>query len=68
MRSTWDRVDLDGAPYADRPRPPSIEVWRSMREGGDTKTRKSRRTLRLPERCINALREQQAQQASYGGR
>jgi hypothetical protein len=42
---TWDRVDLDGAPYADRPRPPSIEVWRSMRECGDTKTRKSRRTL-----------------------
>jgi integrase len=59
---TWDRVDLDGAPYADPPRPPSIEVWRSVREGGDTKTRKSRRTLRLPERCVSALREHQAQQ------
>ena len=28
--------------------PPSIEVWRSVRDGGDTKTRKSRRTLALP--------------------
>ena len=29
------------------PVPPFIEVWRSVREGGDTKTRKSRRTLAL---------------------
>ncbi|WP_185447985.1 hypothetical protein [Kribbella qitaiheensis] len=33
-----------------------------MREGGDTKTHESRRTPRLPERCIEALREHRAQQ------
>jgi integrase len=31
-------------------------VWRSVRTGGDTKTRKSRRTLQLPQRCADALR------------
>ena len=31
-------------------------VWRSVRAGGDTKTRKSRRTLALPARCVDALR------------
>ena len=35
---TWDHVDLDGQPDADPPRPPAIDVWRSVREGGDTKT------------------------------
>jgi integrase len=59
---TWDHVDLKGSPYADPPRPPSIEVWRSVRERGDTKTRKSRRTLRLPERCVDALRDHLQQQ------
>jgi integrase len=44
--------------------PPHIEVWRSVRQGGDTKTRKSRRTLALPTRCIEALRRQRAQQAA----
>lgn len=28
----------------------AIYVWRSVREGGDTKTDKSRRTLKLPDR------------------
>jgi len=37
---TWDHVDLVGVPEADPPVPPSIEVWRSVRDGGDTKTRK----------------------------
>jgi integrase len=40
----------------------AIYVWRSEREGGDTKTEKSRRTLALPRRCVDALREQQKQQ------
>jgi integrase len=40
----------------------AIYVWRSEREGGDTKTEKSRRTLALPRRCVEALREQQRQQ------
>jgi integrase len=40
----------------------AIYVWRSEREGGDTKTEKSRRTLALPRRCVEALRQQQEQQ------
>ncbi len=55
---TWDHVDLQGDPAANRPVPPSIMVWRSVRAGGDTKTRKSRRTLALPKRCVDALRFQ----------
>ncbi|MEU1734400.1 tyrosine-type recombinase/integrase [Streptosporangium sp. NPDC020145] len=46
---TWSHVDLDG-------NPPSIMVWRSVREGNDTKTRKSRRTLAMPRRCADALK------------
>ena len=40
----------------------AIYVWRSEREGGDTKTDKSRRTLELPQRCVEALRAHQEQQ------
>jgi integrase len=36
-------------------------VWRSVRAGGDTKTRKSRRTLALA-RCVEALRAQRVRQ------
>ena len=54
---TWDHVDLDGEPDARLPVPPHIAVWRSVRAGGDTKTRKSRRTLALPKRCVDALRD-----------
>jgi integrase len=46
---TWSHVDLEATP-------PVIMVWRSVRAGGDTKTRKSRRTLELPQRCADALR------------
>lgn len=53
---TWDHVDLDGDLKANPPIPRSISVWRSVREGGDTKTRRSRRTLALPMRCVVALR------------
>ncbi|MCZ7417677.1 site-specific integrase [Streptomyces sp. WMMC897] len=60
----WDHVDLNGKPEASPPVPPHIAVWRSVRSGGDTKTRKSRRTLALPGRCIDALRAQRAQQAA----
>ncbi|WP_242614196.1 tyrosine-type recombinase/integrase [Actinomadura roseirufa] len=35
----------------------AIYVWRSVRATGDTKTKKSRRTLKLPERCVIALRD-----------
>ncbi|WP_344266249.1 tyrosine-type recombinase/integrase [Actinomadura napierensis] len=55
---TWAHVDLDGSPDAEPPVPPSIRVWRSVRAGGKTKTKKSRRTLALPKRCVEALRFQ----------
>ncbi|MFP5072726.1 hypothetical protein ACLFMI_24050 [Pseudonocardia nantongensis] len=35
-----------------------MKVWRSVRVDGDTKTRKSRRTIALPSRCIDVLRTQ----------
>lgn len=53
---TWDSVDLDGDANAQSPVTRSINVWRSVRAGGDTKTRKSRRTLAMPMRCVVALR------------
>jgi integrase len=46
---TWSHVDLDGDP-------PTVSLWRSVRAGGDTKTKKSRRTLELPGRCVDVLR------------
>jgi integrase len=33
-----------------------MKVWRSVRTGGDTKTRKSRRSLALPQRAVDAFR------------
>jgi hypothetical protein len=48
-RLTWSHTDLDGES-------PSVQLWRSLREGGDTKTRLSRRTLELPNECVVALR------------
>jgi integrase len=56
---TWDHVDLDGRGEA---KPPSIQVWHSVRAGGDTKTRKSLRTLALPKRCVDAFRDHRRQQ------
>jgi integrase len=44
----WDHVHLDvPTPY--------VAVWRSVRAGGDVKTRTSRRSLALPERAVEAL-------------
>jgi hypothetical protein len=40
----------------------AIYVWRSDRYGGDTKTEKSRRTLALPQRCVEALRQHMKRQ------
>lgn len=59
----WAHVHLEGRPEGEPPVPPHIEVWRSVRSGGDTKTRKSRRTLALPALCVEALRRQQVEQA-----
>jgi integrase len=60
----WDHLDLDGDPEADPPVPPSVAVWRSVRQGGDTKTPKSRRTLALPQAAVQALREHRKRQAA----
>ena len=59
----WDHVDLDGDPDAEPPVPPHVAVWRSVRSHGDVKTRKSRRTLRLPVAVVDALRAHKVKQA-----
>jgi integrase len=41
----------------------ALYVWRSERYGGDTKTEKSRRTLALPQLCVEALRQHRKRQA-----
>ena len=40
----------------------AIFVWRADRAGGDVKTPKSRRSLRVPDLCVEALRKQWDQQ------
>jgi integrase len=60
----WDHLDLDGDPEAAPPVPPSVAVWRSVRQGGDTKTPKSRRTLALPQAAVQALKEHRKRQAA----
>jgi integrase len=56
---TWDRTHLEQAAGV----PARVEVWRSVRATGDTKTEKSRRTLRLPQLAVDALKTQKARQA-----
>ncbi|GAA3293115.1 site-specific integrase [Dactylosporangium vinaceum] len=56
---TWEHVDLEGDP-------PAMQVWRSVRAGGDTKTKKSRRTLALPARCVAVLRAHRARGSGRG--
>ena len=51
---TWEHVDLEAG---------TISVWRSVRAHGDTKTNRSRRTLKLPEVAVEALRGQRQRQA-----
>lgn len=58
----WTWVNLDGVALNGTPIPPHMMVWRSVRAGGDTKTRKSRRTVALPARCVKALNAQQVRQ------
>ena len=52
---TWDHVDLEAG---------TVSVWRSVRAHGDTKTVRSRRTLRLPQIAVEALRGQVRRQAT----
>ena len=56
---TWEHVDLEAG---------TISVWRSVRAHGDTKTNRSRRTLKLPEIAVEALRGQRERQAGSGPR
>ncbi|MBO3752098.1 site-specific integrase [Streptosporangiaceae bacterium NEAU-GS5] len=70
----WDHV-VAWMPKAKRWRPVTevgfdhqkfaIYVWRSKRVGGDTKTRKSRRTLELPEHAATALRRHHMTQTAH---
>ncbi|MEV0616980.1 site-specific integrase [Nonomuraea sp. NPDC050404] len=64
----WDHVDLCGNDKAIPSLPPYVAVWRSVRASGDTKTRKSRRTLALPKRCVEALVALQATQREAQGK
>jgi integrase len=64
----WSDVDLDGDPDGTPPVPPHIDVWRSVRAHGDTKTEKSRRTLALPQIAVGALRAHQLAQEEARGK
>jgi integrase len=58
----WEHIEF-GDPAAELPVPASAAVWRSVRAHGDTKTGKSRRTLRLPQIAAEALRAHKQRQA-----
>ena len=60
---SWEHVHLEAEKVGTELVPPHIEVWRSVRRGGDTKTRSSRRTLALPDLCVSVLRERWAEYA-----
>jgi integrase len=51
---TWEHVDLDVG---------TVSVWRSVRAHGDTKTERSRRTLKLPQTVIEVLIKHEERQA-----
>lgn len=51
-RQAWLPISEAGWTHAEY----AVYVWRSVRATGDTKTRKSRRTLALPHRCVDALK------------
>jgi integrase len=66
----WDHVHLDGDPHADPPVPPHVALWRSVRDRGETKTKRSRRTLGLPQLAAEALRllrDSQAHEKALAG-
>ncbi|MFI6345191.1 tyrosine recombinase XerC [Streptomyces sp. NPDC050560] len=63
---TWDHVFLESTEGI----PPHVAVWRSVRKHGETKTRKSRRTIALPKQVVDVLEEhrrwQKQERASKG--
>jgi integrase len=58
----WDHVELDGEPEVEPPVPPHVAVWRSVRSHGDVKTKKSRRTIRLPVAVVDVLKAHKVRQ------
>ena len=61
---TWSHLDLDGHTNAIPPTLSSIQLWRSVRATGETKTKRSRRTSELPTLCVDALREHRQRQVA----
>lgn len=59
-----EEEDDDAEREGDDAELPHIDVFRSVRTGGDTKTRKSRRSLAVPARVVRALRRQHTRQAA----
>ncbi|MEV0741549.1 site-specific integrase [Streptomyces sp. NPDC050549] len=63
---TWDHVFLETKGDI----PAHVAVWRSVRKHGETKTRKSRRTIALPKQVVDVLEEhrrwQKQERASKG--
>jgi integrase len=57
--SQWEPVSEAGFDHGQL----AVFVWRAGRAGGDTKTPESRRTLALPRRCVEVLREHRVRQA-----
>lgn len=56
----WRDVHLDPQRSGDLQVPPHLDVIRSVRQGGDTKTRKSRRSIALPRAAVEVLAERRA--------
>jgi len=53
---TWEQITTDGEV-------PTIHVWASVREDGDTKTQRSKRSLELPDLALKAIGAHRARQA-----
>ncbi|MFK0145899.1 tyrosine recombinase XerC [Streptomyces griseus] len=60
---TWNHVHLD----CEAGSRPHVDVWRSVRRHGDTKTRKSRRSLAMPHQVATVLKEHKARHKSECG-
>lgn len=58
-REVWLPVDKAGWEHREF----AVYVWRADRHGEDTKTERSRRSLKLPARCVSALHELYSAQA-----
>ncbi|MGL5824140.1 MAG: site-specific integrase [Nocardioides sp.] len=64
----WEDVVLKEDATTDPATPPHMAVWRSVRVGGDTKTRRSRRTLALPTLAVESLEKHRVNSGQSGDR